>query len=133
MRRFVVVMLVFGVLGCEGAFFGDERRTGDPRWDGRWVGRFDSSLGLLSCPTRGTLDLWLVEGVVSGAAGAKGVRNTVEGFIGAEGSIRDGFLKDGVRVVATMTETFGEKSAAGRWVGAVCEGTWTVWRLNRSG
>ena len=132
MRIFAVFMLALGVMGCEGVLFGDERRTGDPRWDGRWVGRFESSLGVFSCPVRGTLELRLAEGVMSGAAEAKGVRHTVEGYIGAEGSIRDGFMKDGVWAVTTLTGTFGKKSAAGRWVGEVCEGNWTVWRFNRS-
>lgn len=132
MRAFAVVMLTLGVLGCEGGLFGG-RTDGYRHWDGRWVGRFESSFGLFSCPTRGTLDLRISDGVMSGAAEADGVRRTVEGHMGAKGSIRDGFMKDGARAVATLTGTFGEKSAAGRWTGEICEGTWAVWRFNRAG
>jgi hypothetical protein len=134
-RACVVSVLALGVLGCEGSLFNDGARAlmGHGQWDGRWVGRFESSLGLFSCPTRGTMEFRLANGVVSGTAAAEGVGNALEGYMGADGAVLKGFMKNGARAVATLTGTFGEKSAAGRWVGEVCEGTWTVWKLNRPG
>ena len=126
-------VLALGVLGCEGALLNDSARSllGQGQWDGPWVGRFESSLGLFSCPTRGTVQFRLANGVVSGVAETEGVRNTLEGYMGEDGAIQKGFMKNGARAVATLTGTFAEKSAAGRWIGEVCEGTWTVWKLNR--
>ena len=131
-RACIVSILALGILGCEGALLNDSARSflGQGQWDGHWVGRFESSLGLFSCPTRGTMEFRLANGVVLGAAETEGVRNVLEGYMGEDGVVQNGFMKNGARAVATLTGTFGAKRAAGRWIGEVCEGTWTVWKLN---
>ncbi|MFT6580081.1 MAG: hypothetical protein ACJAU6_000508 [Alphaproteobacteria bacterium] len=127
-----VVVLAVGVLGCEGAFLNENTASSiESPWNGRWVGRYESSLGLFSCPARGTLEFHLVAGKMTGRAAADGATHEVEGRINGAGVIHNGFLKDGARTVATLTGTFGAKTAAGRWVGEICEGVWTVWRFKQ--
>jgi len=134
MRLILVPILVVGALGCEGSFLNDNPSSSiENPWNGRWVGRYESSLGLFSCPARGTLEFRLEAGEMSGRADADGATHEAEGRLNGAGVIQNGFLKEGARAVATLTGTFGAKTAAGRWVGETCEGVWTVWRFKQPG
>jgi len=123
--RFAGLVFLAALLsGCAPA--GDGTAPGAGLRDGRWVGRFQSSLGVLGCPTRGTMEVQIRAGRFTGAARAPGVTMTVSGALAASGEIVDGvFFRDG-RAAALMTGTFAADAAAGRWQGASCEGVWSL-------
>jgi len=99
--------------------------------DGRWVGYFESSLGLLGCPARGPLEVLIESGAVAGEALGKDFAMTVSGKIGLDGALSDGLFRRDDRAAAIVTGTFLDKDAAGRWQGASCEGIWVLRRFSQ--
>lgn len=100
------------------------------QWDGRWVGHFESSLGLLGCPSRGVLDARIEHGVMAGGGNAGPVIIAIRGSVTPTGEIVDGvFARDGL-AAAVMAGTFTSSGAAGRWQGTTCEGNWSLQRFS---
>ncbi len=54
----------------------------------------------------------------------------VSGELGPSGELRDGLFRRDTRAAAIVTGTFANKSAAGRWQGASCEGVWSLRRVS---
>lgn len=98
---------------------------------GRWVGFYESSLGILGCPARGPLDVTVESGAVRGNAQADSFVMTLDGALGPDGALRDGVFRRDGRAAAIVTGTFADSAAAGRWQGASCEGVWTLRRAPR--
>ena len=96
---------------------------------GRWLGFFESSFGLLGCPTRGAMTVAVAKGAISGDAQADGFVMTISGTLGPNGAIVDGVFRRDTRAAAIVTGTFLENDAAGRWQGASCEGVWSLRRV----
>ncbi len=126
-----MISRVIGLLLC-GALFACAGGTPGHRaspWDGRWVGHFESSLGLLGCPSRSVLDLGIEEGRMTGGASAGSMIISLSGTVSQTGEIREGlFIRDGL-AAAVMAGTFTQDDAAGRWQGSSCEGTWRLQRF----
>jgi len=101
------------------------------QWDGRWVGHFESSLGLLGCPSRGVLDLRIENGVMAGGGNAGPVVIAIRGGGTATGEITNrAFGRDGL-AAAVMAGTFTRSDAAGRCQGTTCEGNWSLQRFSQ--
>lgn len=100
-------------------------------YSGRWVGFFESSLGLLGCPTRGPMLVTVAKGKIDGDAEAESFAISISGTVGPDGAIRDGVFRRDARAAAVVTGTFLDKEAAGRWQGASCEGVWSLRRVAR--
>ena len=100
-------------------------------FNGRWVGFFESSLGLLGCPTRGPMLVMVENGVIDGDAEAESFAISISGTVGPDGAILDGVFRRDSRAAAVVTGTFLENEAAGRWQGASCEGLWSLRRVVR--
>lgn len=98
-------------------------------FDGRWVGRYSSSIGLITCPSQGLMELSVRSGEIMGVLQTEGAFQTIQGFVTTAGAVRDTVFVDRTRAVAEMTGSFGEKGASGRWIGPTCEGTWQIWRF----
>lgn len=96
---------------------------------GRWLGYFESSLGLLGCPTRGPMTVAVSKGAITGDAQTGGFVMTISGTLGPNGAIVDGVFRRDARAAAIVTGTFLENEAAGRWQGASCEGVWSLRRV----
>lgn len=119
------VLLLSGILSA----CATPERPGPSQWDGRWVGHFESSLGLLGCPSRGVLDTQIVNGVMAGGGNAGPVVIAVRGSVAPDGEVIDGvFARDGL-AAAVMAGTFRLSGAAGRWQGTTCEGNWSLQRF----
>ena len=87
------VLLLSGILSACASPEG----PGPSQWDGRWVGHFESSLGLLGCPSRGVLDTQIVNGVMAGGGNAGPVVIAVRGSVAPDGEVIDGvFARDGL-------------------------------------
>lgn len=95
----------------------------------RWVGFFESSLGLLGCPARGPMAVEIENGQIAGDAQADGFVMGITGKVGPNGAVVDGVFRRDQRAAAIMTGTFLESEAAGRWQGAACEGVWSLRRV----
>lgn len=125
-RRFAAALLLCGGLSACAA---DRQAPVSEQWDGRWVGHFESSIGLLGCPSRGVLDARIEKGVIAGSGSAGPIFIVLRGSVSPSGEILDGiFVRDGL-AVAVMAGTFAGPTAAGRWQAATCEGTWTMQRF----
>jgi len=96
----------------------------------RWIGVFESSLGLLGCPARGPMTIEVVKEAISGEAQAEGFIMSVSGKLGQNGAVLDGVFRRDKRAAAIFTGTFLERDAAGRWQGASCEGVWSLRRVS---
>ena len=100
-------------------------------FNGRWVGFFESSLGLLGCPTRAPMLVIFAQGRIDGDAEAESFAMSVGGVVEPDGAIRDGVFRRDARAAAIMTGTFLDNGAAGRWQRASCEGVWSLRRVAR--
>ena len=97
----------------------------------RWVGYFESSLGVLGCPGRGPMTVIAENGAISGEAQAGGFDMLISGVLGPNGALRDGVFRRDAQAAAIVTGTFLEDAAAGRWQGASCEGVWALRRIRQ--
>jgi hypothetical protein len=98
--------------------------------EGRWVGHYESSLGPLGCPSRGVMEVAIKGGKIVGEARGDTFVMTVSGELGPSGEVREGLFRRDTRAAAIVTGTFANKSAAGRWQGASCEGVWSLRRVS---
>ncbi|MEX2617568.1 MAG: hypothetical protein WD767_15880 [Alphaproteobacteria bacterium] len=123
--RAIVLLIGIALSACAGGAPVDAVA----RWDGRWVGHFESSLGLLGCPARTVLDITVNEGRMAGGGSTRAMTISLSGTISPTGEIREGvFNRDG-KAAAVMAGTFTPREAAGRWQGSTCEGTWRLQRF----
>lgn len=127
-RRFVVgiATIIAILIGCTAEPSKPKPGAG---LDGRWVGYFESSLGVLGCPARGLMAVEVENGWVVGDAEGSGFTMSVTGALAANGAIQDGVFRRDDRAAAIVTGTFLNDDAAGRWQGASCEGIWTLRRI----
>ena len=127
-RRFVVgIVTIIAILtGCAAE---PSKPKHGAELDGRWVGYFESSLGVLGCPARGLMEIEIENGWIVGDAEGNGFTISVNGALAADGAIRDGIFWRDDRAAAIVTGTFLGEGAAGRWQGASCEGIWTLRRI----
>ncbi len=124
-RVAVVALCVALFVGC----VADAPRAPSAVQKVRWVGYFESSLGLLGCPARGPMTVEVEKDTITGDAQAGGFVMSVSGKLGSNGAVLDGVFRRDTRAAAIMTGTFLDKDAAGRWQGASCEGVWSLRRL----
>jgi hypothetical protein len=129
-RRFVVgiVITIALLAGCAAEPTKPKHITG---LDDRWVGYFESSLGVLGCPARGPMEVEIENGRIAGDAIGNGFTMSVNGVLAANGAIKDGLFRRDDRAAAIVTGTFLNDDAAGRWQGASCEGLWTLRRIRK--
>lgn len=127
-RRFVVgIATIIAILtGCAAE---PSKPKPGAELDGRWVGYFESSLGVLGCPARGPMAVEVENGWIFGDAEGSGFTMSVTGALATNGAIRDGVFRRDDRAAAIVTGTFLNDAAAGRWQGASCEGIWTLRRI----
>lgn len=121
------IVLLFGSVlsACAGGLSGQVAS----QWEGRWVGHFESSLGLLGCPSRSVLDVTISDGRMTGGGSTAAMTIALSGTVLPSGEIRDGlFIREGM-AAAVMAGTFTPTEAAGRWQGSACEGTWRLRRF----
>ncbi len=122
-------VLVFALLtGCALEPSREDQRE---VWRGRWVGFFESSLGLLGCPSRGPLELEVKDRTIAGEAQGNGFVMSLSGTLDGNGAVRNGIFFRDRSAAAIVTGTFLENNAAGRWQGASCEGIWSLRRISR--
>ncbi len=109
-----VGLLVCGLLSaCAGMLPGHETTP----WDGRWVGHFESSLGLLGCPSRSVLDLQIDAGRMTGGASTGAMVISLSGAVTQSGEVREGlFIRDGTPAAgrATPVKAPGNCSVSGK-------------------
>lgn len=120
--RAILLLIGLSLAACAGGPSGQQAT----RWDGRWVGHFESSLGLLGCPSRSVLDIRIEQGRMAGGGSTASLTVDVSGAVAPSGEIRDGLFRREGRAAAVMAGTFTPTEAAGRWQGSDCEGTWRL-------
>ena len=123
--RAIVLFFASALSACAGGSPGDVAA----RWDGRWVGHFESSLGLLGCPTRSVLDITVDKGRLAGGGSTGAVTISLSGTVSPTGGIREGGFNREGKAAAVMAGTVTPTEAAGRWAGNTCEGTWRLQRF----
>jgi hypothetical protein len=124
-RRVAGLLLCGGLSACAA----EPPGPAPTKWDGRWVGHFESSIGLLGCPTRGVLDAQIEKGVMAGGGSSGPILIAIRGTVTPAGEVVDGiFVRDGL-AAAVMAGTFTGTTSAGRWQGTTCEGSWTMQRF----
>jgi len=123
--RVIVLLIASALSACAGGL----PRQEVSRWDGRWVGHFESSLGLLGCPSRSVLDITIDDGRMAGGGSKGALTIELSGTVAPSGEIREGLFRREGLAAAVMAGTFTRTEAAGRWQGSACEGTWRLQRF----
>ena len=127
--RGALALGALGVLaGCGGGFLTPAAEG----YDGRWSGRVLFSFGEPDCPRRGAMTVTVGRGVLDGQMRFAGLDpRDVVGRIAEGGALEAGQLKLGPAEWATLSGTFQDATATGRYDSGDCEGTWELRRATR--